>query len=50
MQYDRMLKENNEKPNVTTGAVFAIIGLGLSLITFPQIIQKVKEMRIINGN
>ncbi len=50
MQYDRMLKENNEKPNVTTGAVFAIIGLGLSLITFPHIIQKVKEMRIINGN
>jgi len=49
MQYDRMLKQTNEKPNITTGAVFAIIGLGLSLITFPQIIQKVKEMRIING-
>ena len=51
MQYDRMLKERipQEKPNVTTGAVFAMIGLGLSLITFPQIIQKVKEMRIING-
>ena len=49
MQYDRMLKQTNEKPNVTTGAVFAMIGLGLSLITFPQIIQKVKEMRIING-
>ena len=49
MQYDRMLKEKGEKPNVTTGAVFAIIGLGLSLITFPQIVQKVKEMRIING-
>jgi len=49
MQYDRMLKETNQKPNVTTGAVFAMIGLGLSLITFPQIIQKVKEMRILNG-
>ena len=48
MQYDRMLKETNEKPNVTTTAVFAMIGLGLSLITFPQIIQKVKEMRILN--
>ena len=50
MQYDRMLKEKQERPNVTTGAVFAMIGLGLSLITFPQIIQKVKEMRIINGS
>ena len=49
MQYDRMLKQTNEKPNITTGAVFAMIGLGLSLITFPQIIQKVKEMRILNG-
>ena len=49
MQYDRMLKEKGEKPNVTTGAVFAMIGLGLSLITFPQIVQKIKEMRIING-
>jgi len=50
MQYDRMLKEKQEKPNVTTSAVFAMIGIGLSLITFPQIIQKVKEMRIINGS
>ena len=48
MQYDRMLKEKQEKPNVTTSAVFAMIGIGLSLVTFPQIIQKVKEMRIIN--
>ena len=48
MQYDRMLKQTNEKANVTTTAVFAMIGLGLSLITFPQIIQKVKEMRILN--
>jgi len=50
MQYDRMLKQTDQKPNVTTTAVFAMIGLGLSLITFPQIIQKVKEMRIINGS
>jgi len=50
MQYDRMLKEKQEKPNVTTTAVFAMIGIGLSLITFPQIIQKVKEMKIINGS
>jgi hypothetical protein len=49
MQYDRMLKQTNEKPNVTTGAVFAMIGLGLSLITFPQIVQKIQEMRVING-
>ena len=49
MQYDRMLKQNNEKPNITTGAVFGMIGLGLSLITFPQIVQKIQEMRVING-
>ena len=49
MQYDRMLKEKQEKPNITTGAVFAMIGLGLSLITFPQIVQKIQEMRVING-
>ena len=48
MQYDRMLKEKGEKPNVTTGAVFTMIGLGLSLITFPQIVQKFKEMRILS--
>ena len=46
-QYDRMLKEKNEKPNITSTAVFAMIGLGISLITFPQIIQKFKEMRIL---
>ena len=49
MQYDRMLKEKQEKPNVTTGAVFAMIGLGLSLVTFPQIIQKIQERRILNN-
>ena len=49
MQYDRMLKQNNSAPNVTTMAVFAMIGLGLSLITFPQIVQKIQEMRILNN-
>ena len=49
MQYDRMLKEKQEKPNITTGAVFAMIGLGLSLVTFPQIIQKIQERRILNN-
>ena len=48
-QYDKKLKLENEKPNATTTAVFAMIALGLSLITFPQIIQKIKEMRIINN-
>jgi len=48
LQYDRMLKEKQEKPNITSGAVFAMIGLGLSLITFPQIIQKIKESRILS--
>ena len=49
MQYDRLLKQTNERPNITTGAVFAMIGLGLALITFPQIVQKFKEMKILNG-
>ena len=49
MHYDRMLKEDDKRPNTTTTAVFSIIALGLSLITFPQIVQKIKEMRIING-
>jgi len=48
MQYDRMLKEKGEKPNATSSAVFLMIGLGLSLITFPQIVQKFKEMRILS--
>jgi tellurite resistance protein TehA-like permease len=43
-----VLKENNNHPNTTTTAVFAMIGLGLSLITFPQIVQKFKEMRILS--
>ena len=47
IQYDKKLKLDKEKPNPTTMAVFAMIAIGLSLITFPQMIQKIKEMRII---
>ena len=47
-QYDRMLKLKNEKMNVTTTAVFLMIGLALSLMVFPQTIQKLKERRILN--
>jgi len=47
-QYDRKLKEENKKPNVTTMAVFAMLGIGISLITFPTMITKFKEMRILN--
>ena len=47
-QYDRMLKEKGQKPNVTTQGVFLMLGLALSLMVFPQTIQKIKEMRIIN--
>jgi len=56
MQYTKGLKEktlehpNGQRPNVTTIAVFSLLGLGLSLVTFPQIITKAQEMRIINGN
>ena len=48
-QYDRKLKEEGTKANVTTMAVFAMLGIGISLITFPQMITKFKEMRILNG-
>ena len=46
-QYDRMLKEKGQKPNVTTQGVFLMLGLALSLMVFPQTIQKIKEMRIL---
>ena len=49
MQYDRMLKEKDQKPNATSQAVFLIIAIALSLMVFPQTIQKIKEMKIING-
>ena len=48
MQYDRMLKEKGEKPNVTTQSVFLMAGLGLSLMVFPQMIQKFKEIKILS--
>ena len=48
LQYDRMLKEKGQKPNITTLAVFSLIGIGISLMTFPQMIQKIKERRILN--
>jgi len=48
-QYDRKLKEEGKKPNVTTIAVFSMLGIGLSLITFPQMLTKFKEMRILNN-
>ena len=48
MQYDRMLKEKGEKPNVTTQGVFLMAGLGLSLMVFPQMIQKFKEIKILS--
>jgi len=47
-QYDRKLKEENKKPNVSTMAVFAMLGIGISLITFPTMITKFNEMRILN--
>jgi hypothetical protein len=49
MQYDRMLKEKGEKPNVTTQGAFLMIALALSLMVFPQTIQKIRELKIING-
>ena len=48
MKYDKKLKLQNEKPNATTTAVFAMLAIGLSLITFPTMIQKIREMRIVN--
>jgi len=49
MQYDRMLKEKDQKPNATSQAVFLIIAIALSLMVFPQTIQKIKEMRILSN-
>jgi len=48
MQYARMLKEKDEKPNITTQAVFLLIALGLALMVVPQTIQKFKEMKILS--
>ena len=49
-QYDKKLKLQNERPNATTTAVFTMLAIGLALITFPTMIQKIKEMRVINGS
>ena len=51
IQYDKMLKLSTppEKPNITTLAVFTVIAGGLSLITFPELIQKLRERRILNA-
>ena len=46
-QYSKKLKEDETKPNVTTMAVFAMLGIGISLVTFPTMIHKIKEMRIL---
>jgi len=47
-QYSKKLKdEDDKKPNVTTMAVFAMLGIGISLVTFPTMIHKIKEMRIL---
>jgi len=49
-QYDRSLKEEKgEKPNATTQGLFLLIALGLAIMVFPQTIQKIKEMKILNG-
>ena len=47
LQYDRKLKESGEKPNATTLGLFALIVLGLSLVTFPQMIQKIQEFQLM---
>ena len=46
--YERSLKEKGEKPNVTTQGAFLMIGLALSLMVFPQMIQKFKERQILS--
>ena len=49
-QYSKKLKEDDSlTPNVTTMAVFAMLGIGISLVTIPTMIHKINEMRIING-
>ena len=42
-QYDKKLKLQNEKPNATTTAVFAMLAIGLSLITFSNYDTKNKR-------
>jgi len=49
MQYEKTLKEQTppKKPNLTTQGVFLMIGLALSLMVFPQMIQKFREKQIL---
>ena len=47
-QYDRSLKEKGQKANVTTQGAFLMIALALSLMVFPQMIQKFKERQILS--
>ena len=44
-----MLKDKDQKPIATSQAVFLIIAIALALLVFPQTIQKIKEMRILNN-
>jgi len=48
MQYDRMLKEKDQKANATSQAVFLIIALALALLVVPETVQKFKEMKILS--
>ena len=47
-KYERSLKEKGETANTSTLAVFLMIALGLSLVTFPQLLQKFQEGKIIS--
>jgi hypothetical protein len=48
-RYEQDLKRSNESPNPTTTGLFALITLGLSLITIPELIQKIKEKKIVGA-
>ena len=49
-QYTKSLKlKDGETPNITTTAVFTMLALVLSLITFPEMIQKIRERGIVNN-
>ena len=48
LQYEKELTQNNKKANASTIAVFSLIVLGISLATLPQLINKIKEKRIID--
>ena len=48
-RYEQDLKRSGESPNPTTTGLFALITLGLSLITIPELIQKIKEKKIVGA-